>query len=947
VRLRCPEGASRPTRYMTTLDPHTTLKRALLGILLLFLLSVAAVTLSNFASSTTDENLFVTSISKVSLTRDIPAEWKQQLKVDRLEFPLSGKTDMVRVGDLVFGISGKEVQSLAEARTALEGVSQDSAMTMLVLDPRTRTASAFRIQRRELTEGTLNEIPSSVLVTDVTPGGASDRAGMIVGDLIVRINGEGFATDQQADQILRRAQSGKTINYDIYRDGVPMTLHVTLARYGFPLWVLMSSLTGMVYFFFGAFVVLKRPNIKAALLVGLCFVLIGFFITGYFARRDVDTWFRLLRDALGIGSLFFGWAFGIHSSAYFPKERTELISRRSIWWCTYGLATFATVCIFVLGDMLLFAAAIVMVIYPAVLYFLFRKQITLEYRRLNRVIKVASVIVAGVSLAIFVVLRFAKMSLDFRLIVVLLIAFPLAYLYTIGRYRLLDMNLRIRRNLQYSLVSIGWGIIAALLFMAVLSFVLQVDLPIPVVIITGTTIEVTDTPATPELRETVRRALAVVFGIGAWYAVWRIRRRVQQFIDEKYYRTHYDYRRASEELAEAMATNLSMVDLARGIVAKLSSLMQVKRAGILFFRDEAVCCCQEGSGIATAEWGQFCLATGTALGQAIKKFKGEFRVDYLPDAIKEIFRRHEFHYLVPIRSKDRLIGSIVLGEKLSEATFSDEDLSFLSAVAKQASVAIENAFLYEELAEKERLKHELQIARRIQLASLPQSTPDVPGLDIAGLSVPALEVGGDFFDYLNGTPDKLTVIVGDVSGKGTSAALYMSKVQGILRSLHGFDLSPGDLFVRANRLLCNDLEKKSFITAFGAAFESSRQKAVLARAGHLPLFRYLAATRGVEKLTPRGLGLGLDNSGLFTQELEEQTVEYRRGDVLLFVTDGVTEARNPQGEEFGEDRLMRIVETNADLSASDLRDRIFSTLQLYCGDQPQLDDQTIVVVRAV
>jgi serine phosphatase RsbU (regulator of sigma subunit) len=105
-------------------------------------------------------------------------------------------------------------------------------------------------------------------------------------------------------------------------------------------------------------------------------------------------------------------------------------------------------------------------------------------------------------------------------------------------------------------------------------------------------------------------------------------------------------------------------------------------------------------------------------------------------------------------------------------------------------MAMENAFLYEELAEKERMKHELAIARRIQLASLPQKTPVVKGLEIAGSSLPALEVGGDFFDYLNGSTDHLTVVVGDVSGKGTSAALYMSKVQGILRSLHPREPSP-------------------------------------------------------------------------------------------------------------------------------------------------------------
>src|SRR5690606_18908610 len=116
-----------------------------------------------------------------------------------------------------------------------------------------------------------------------------------------------------------------------------------------------------------------------------------------------------------------------------------------------------------------------------------------------------------------------------------------------------------------------------------------------------------------------------------------------------------------------------------------------------------------------------------------------------------------------------LIGIILVGEKLSETAYQNDDLLFLSAISGQASVAIENSLLYEDLANQERYKHELEIARKIQLASLPMKTPNIPGLDIVGASIPALEVGGDFYDYLNGKSDSITIVIGDVSGKGTSA----------------------------------------------------------------------------------------------------------------------------------------------------------------------------------
>ena len=288
---------------------------------------------------------------------------------------------------------------------------------------------------------------------------------------------------------------------------------------------------------------------------------------------------------------------------------------------------------------------------------------------------------------------------------------------------------------------------------------------------------------------------------------------------------------------------------------------------------------------------------------------------------------------------------MLTGEKRSESPFHQDDLEFLTSIAKQASVAIENAFLYEELAEQERLKHELEIARQIQLASLPQTTPIMDGLEIDGVSIPALEVGGDYFDYLNGQPDEITVIVGDVSGKGTSAALYMSKVQGILRSLHGFNPSPRDLFIHANTLLCKDLEKKSFITAIGGFFNSKSHSMRLARAGHLPLYYYNSKTEAVESVTPKGLGLGLKNSTIFSAQLEEKKIKYRAGDVFLFITDGITEAQNEQGEEFGEERVSLILKNNHHLPPHEIRNAYFSALERFATDSYQHDDQTLVVVK--
>jgi serine phosphatase RsbU (regulator of sigma subunit) len=298
-----------------------------------------------------------------------------------------------------------------------------------------------------------------------------------------------------------------------------------------------------------------------------------------------------------------------------------------------------------------------------------------------------------------------------------------------------------------------------------------------------------------------------------------------------------------------------------------------------------------------------------------------------------------------MRSKEHLIAVLVLGEKLSEASYTSDDIDFLTAIGNQTSVAIENTFLYEELSEQERLKLELGIARRIQLASLPQSMPEIPGFDLSGTSLPAWEVGGDFFDFLQGDKGEFIAIIGDVSGKGTSAALYMAKVQGIFRSLQSVEGTFRNLFIRSNRLLRGDIEKSSFVTVLAATFDLKKRKAKIIRAGNLPLYRYRASDSRVEQIKPRGLALGMDDGERFDAELEERALPLRSGDVYLFVSDGVTEARNVTGEEFGEERLMKALAGSATLAAGAIQDVILRDVQAFVGDAQAHDDQTVVVVR--
>lgn len=925
---------------MNLFDNKPHMFRLAFGILLLYLLGIGLYNFFRYTSTPTDENLFRNPRTALYFTESMSISGPAP-SVD------NSTTLSLQVGDMLYMVNKRNVRDLEDLRGELSHIHNDSILHLTLVRLSKNESFTTEVRKSSFPLEFFRELQPTALVVDVTRDGASDRAGMRVGDIIMRINGQSFKDANNADLVLRRAQIGKSIEYEVLRNNEAITLHVTLASFGIQIYFLSLFLAGIMFMAMGTFVGMNRPQHIASRLMGLFFVLAGFaLVVGPIQRDAQQDWFVLIRNVSFVLGIFLAFATSHHLHHYFPTNRPELISRPWLRRSGYILALVAAVAVFVFHGGVFFLGLSSLIAYSVGAPLFYRKQCPPEYRKLARPTRWAGII-TGIVAGFFAFLVFLSGGVRIQLLAfigIVLLLIPLSYLYTIARYRLLDMNLRIRRNIQYSFVSVAWTVLSFIVLLWTLTLLLRADFGLPDIRLTGASIEVIDSPMPVQERAIWEKGVAVMLALVLTFSLRGAGRAGQKFIAKKFYRSQYDYRRAASELATVMATTLSMNELARGIVEKLTDLMQLKRVGVMFFR-EKVACCQEADGFDGSSWTSFCLSVEKDIVQTLQQFKSEVSVDYLPPDMKAGFRHNEIQYIIPIRSKERLIGALLIGEKRSESTFQAEDLEFLAAVAKQASVAIENAFLYEELAEQERMKHELAIARRIQLESLPQTTPQVDGLDIAGVSVPAMEVGGDYFDYLNGDVSKLTVIVGDVSGKGTSAALYMSKVQGILRSLHGFGLSPRDFFVRANALLCNDMEKRSFVTAMGGFFDPKGKRLVLARAGHLPLFHYRARSATVDQVIPKGLGLGLNSEGVFASELEERTIQYEQGDVFLFVTDGITEAQQRNGNQFGEERLIDTLRSSSALSVMEIRDRILSDVKTFAGDAVQHDDQTVVVVK--
>ena len=256
--------------------------------------------------------------------------------------------------------------------------------------------------------------------------------------------------------------------------------------------------------------------------------------------------------------------------------------------------------------------------------------------------------------------------------------------------------------------------------------------------------------------------------------------------------------------------------------------------------------------------------------------------------------------------------------------------------------------LLHQAAEKKRLENELRLARQIQMSLLPRDPTSVPGLSVTAVCRPAREIGGDYYDFLRLGERRLGVLVADVSGKGTSAALYMAELKGLVLSLGHTYESPRQLLIEANRILAGALDSRSFITMLYAVIDLDAETLTYARAGHTPLIHASGngSRREVHVLAPDGLVLGLHGfERHFTELLEEHQMAVRPGDVVVLFTDGVTEAMNEQDDMFGEARLARLLEDGAADSSDALHERILREVDAFVGSAAQHDDLTMVLLR--
>ncbi|MFN2159994.1 MAG: PP2C family protein-serine/threonine phosphatase [Anaerolineales bacterium] len=295
----------------------------------------------------------------------------------------------------------------------------------------------------------------------------------------------------------------------------------------------------------------------------------------------------------------------------------------------------------------------------------------------------------------------------------------------------------------------------------------------------------------------------------------------------------------------------------------------------------------------------------------------------------------------PLKIKSSILGAIYVDNSLRVGIFTEDDLDLLCAIAASAAVAIENARLYQVAVEKGRMERELQLAYKVQASLIPPRAPSCPGWDFAARWIPAREVAGDFYDYFLLGEGELGVVIGDVADKGMASALFMANCRSVIRAsmLSARSLQNG--MRHANRLICADSTEGIFLTLFYARLDLNNGELAYINAGHNPPLLMRDQGSGLNSLKRTGVALGVDENARF--EVGQEHID--SGDLLCLYTDGVTEAMDGNNQQFGVERLEKLLSDSQGQKTDSILEELERKLEAFTGSGLPFDDITLLVVK--
>jgi sigma-B regulation protein RsbU (phosphoserine phosphatase) len=334
-------------------------------------------------------------------------------------------------------------------------------------------------------------------------------------------------------------------------------------------------------------------------------------------------------------------------------------------------------------------------------------------------------------------------------------------------------------------------------------------------------------------------------------------------------------------------------------------------------------------------------AAALGIGIVIADAELDARVPVYADSLLKI----RSLLIVPMRFGNEVLGVLVLINRTDGQPFTPGDLNLLQAMADQASVPVHYAGLKADLDRKRQLDRDLQSAQQIQTSLLPQHLPQIEGVQLAAFNLPAFNIGGDYYDFIQLDSGHIGIVIADVSGKGIGGAMMMAVCQGVLRARAPQQPSPARMLSELNRVLSANLAEDMFITMLYMVLDTATRELRFARAGHeAPLLKRAGGGRP-EALPSSGIAIGLADPEIFDSAAEDVTVQLAPGDTVVLYTDGITEALNEKNQEWGMNRFLETIETESGAGVESMLQAVRSRLARHVSAQQQYDDMTLLALE--
>lgn len=771
----------------------------------------------------------------------------------------------------------------------------------------------------------------------VQPGGPADQAGLRVGDTILAVDGLPVRSLPGLSHPLRSAEPGDVLELTVLRDGatesnVPLLLeHPPRSEVA---WDVARAVAALIALFVGSVVWMRRAQQLTFVFFLICLTICLLLFFPYVASgASYFAFARLTRDML---SVLFPALF-VHFFLLFPYERAVLRRRPVLIPLLYAgsLVLFALEVTLLLElwpkslqESVTTANALMVTIAFAASFIASIWLFTQAFRRtsvpsIRRKLRVAlwGTIIGVIPIVVVVILHGVfpgrQIPAD-RLAVLALVLIPMAFGYAIVRHGVFDFEWIVKRSLVIT------GLTAVLILLYFLSYFLLRALLHTVTALPGTLVSI----------------IAFLFVILLFSP---IRTRIEDFVDRSFYPERFESRRQLREFARSLPHLSDEKGIIRACLESAARTLGIERGA--YFPER-----RSGQG-ADYSWGIPAMQTEQLqLGSVFRdpvvrrnepllreEIEADLPYGYIPESDNRTLSVLDASLLVPIATRGHRFGVAVLGRRIDGDAYSSSDLDILESLASQTALAMENARFQRELETKEAIARELVVAQTVQRQLLPQTPPSIPGVEITAVTLPCHEVGGDYFDYVITQEGKVSIAVGDVSGKGIPAAILMANVQALFRAEARGGAEPDQILDQMNRRLCEIEGPERFVSFFCALFDPERREIRHSSAGHPPpmLVRFDGS---LHHLDAGGLLLGIEPEVSYPLGV----IRLRTGDLILCYTDGIPDPLS-DGSPLREDQLEEMIRNLRHLPASRLLDRIIQRIR----EGPALEDDTTLLILKV